>query len=208
MKLSTRQNEILDFIRDRIAQDGLPPTRSEINAHFGFKSPNAAQSHLKALAAKGAIRLDARTARGIVPTADEPVAPPPPGSFAELPLIGRVAAGQPLLALAHQERRVPVDVSLFRPAPHYLLRVQGESMRDAGILDGDLLAVHRTQDARDGQVVVARIEDEVTVKRFQRDGTSIRLRAENPEFSDIVVEDGGQREFVIEGLAVGVVRRL
>lgn len=208
MKLSARQSEILEFIRDRIAQDGLPPTRSEINAHFGFKSPNAAQSHLKALAAKGAIRLDARTARGIVPTADDSDRPPPPDSYAELPLIGRVAAGQPLLALANQERRVPVDVSLFRPVPHYLLRVQGESMRDAGILDGDLLAVHRTQTAREGQIVVARIEDEVTVKRFERDGAQIRLKAENPDFSDIVVTDGDQKEFVIEGLAVGVVRRL
>ncbi|MBY6203336.1 transcriptional repressor LexA [Halomonas denitrificans] len=208
MKLSPRQAEILAFIRDSIDQDGLPPTRSEINAHFGFKSPNAAQSHLKALAAKGAIRLDARTARGIVPTVDDEPAPPNPGSLVELPLIGRVAAGAPLLALAHQERRVPVDVSLFRPAPHYLLRVHGDSMKEIGILDGDLLAVHRTQTARDGQIVVARIDDEVTVKRFQRDGERIRLKAENADYDDIVVADEGQREFVIEGLAVGVVRRL
>ncbi len=208
MKLSPRQAEILAFIRDSIDQDGLPPTRSEINAHFGFKSPNAAQSHLKALAAKGAIRLDARTARGIVPTVDDEPAPLNPGSLAELPLIGRVAAGAPLLALAHQERRVPVDISLFRPAPHYLLRVQGDSMKDAGILNGDLLAVHRTQSARDGQIVVARIDDEVTVKRFHRDGARIRLKAENVAFDDIVVADEGQREFVIEGLAVGVLRRL
>lgn len=208
MKLSPRQAEILAFIRDRIDQDGLPPTRSEINAHFGFKSPNAAQSHLRALAAKGAIRLDARTARGIVPSAEAPVPVPSEGATVDLPLIGRVAAGQPLLALANQERRVPVDVSLFRPTPHYLLRVQGESMRDAGILDGDLLAVHRTQTARDGQIVVARIEDEVTVKRFHRDGNRIRLAAENPAYDDLVVEDGGQREFAIEGLGVGVVRRL
>lgn len=208
MKLSPRQAEILDFIRSRIDQDGLPPTRSEINAHFGFRSPNAAQSHLKALAAKGAIRLDARTARGIVPVIDEAPPPPPPETLAQLPLIGRVAAGQPLLALAHQERRVPVDISLFRPAPHYLLRVQGDSMKDIGILDGDLLAVHRTQTARDGQVVVARIEDEVTVKRFRKDGDCIRLQAENPDYADIVVRDPGQGEFAIEGLAVGVVRRL
>ena len=208
MKLSPRQAEILAFIRDSIDQDGLPPTRSEINAHFGFKSPNAAQSHLKALAAKGAIRLDARTARGIVPTVDDEPAPPNTGSLVELPLIGRVAAGAPLLALAHQERRVPVDISLFRPSPHYLLRVQGDSMKDIGILDGDLLAVHRTQSARDGQIVVARIDDEVTVKRFLRDGERIRLKAENADFDDILVVDEGQREFVIEGLAVGVVRRL
>ncbi len=208
MKLSPRQAEILEFIRDRIEQDGLPPTRSEINAHFGFKSPNAAQSHLRALASKGAIRLDARTARGIVPTADAPAPAPPPGATLELPLIGRVAAGQPLLAVAHQERRVPVDGSLFRPQPHYLLRVQGDSMKDAGILDGDLLAVHRTQTVRDGQIVVARIEDEVTVKRFQRDGARIRLIAENAAYDDLLIEDRGQREFAIEGLGVGVVRRL
>ena len=208
MKLSSRQAEILAFIRDRIDQDGLPPTRSEINAHFGFKSPNAAQSHLRALAAKGAIRLDARTARGIVPTADAPEPPPTEGATVDLPLIGRVAAGQPLLALAHQERRIPVDVSLFRPGPHYLLRVQGDSMKNAGILDGDLLAVHRTPSVREGQIVVARIEDEVTVKRFHRDGNRIRLAAENPAYDDLLVEDGGQREFAIEGLGVGVVRRL
>lgn len=208
MKLSPRQAEILAFIRDRIDQDGLPPTRSEINAHFGFRSPNAAQSHLRALAAKGAIRLDARTARGIVPTGDPMPTPPAEGSTVELPLIGRVAAGQPLLALAHQERRIPVDISLFRPVPHYLLRVQGDSMKCAGILDGDLLAVHRNQTARDGQIVVARIEDEVTVKRFERHGNRIRLIAENPDHDDLWVDDEGQREFAIEGLAVGVVRRL
>jgi repressor LexA len=208
MKLSARQAEILAFIRDRIDQDGLPPTRSEINAHFGFKSPNAAQSHLRALATKGAIRLDARTARGIVPTGDAMPTPPAEGSTVELPLIGRVAAGQPLLALAHQERRVPVDISLFRPSPHYLLRVQGDSMKSAGILDGDLLAVHRSPTARDGQIVVARIDDEVTVKRFERHGQRIRLIAENPDYDDLWVDDEGQREFAIEGLAVGVVRRL
>jgi len=202
MKLSRRQSEILSFVADRIRDDGMPPTRAEINAHFGFASPNAAQSHLRALERKGAIRINPRLARGIVPVAD---VPPDPGS-GSIPLIGRVAAGQPLLAVEHHERSVRIDPSLFRPAPDYLLRVQGESMIDAGIRDGDLLAVHRRKSVEDGQIVVARIDGEVTVKRLRRKSQSIVLEAANPAYRDLTVEPGD--DFAIEGLAVGVVRNL
>lgn len=202
MKLSRRQHEILDYIRGRVEADGLPPTRAEINRHFGFSSPNAAQSHLRALEKKGAIRLNPRLARGIVAlTAGEN-----PAARTGIPLIGRVAAGQPLLAVENQERMVTLDAQLFQPRPHYLLRVTGNSMIEAGIVDGDLLAVHRTPDARSGQIVVARINDEVTVKRLRRENDSIVLEAANPDFDDIHVS--ANDDFALEGLAVGVMRDL
>jgi len=202
MRLSRRQQEILDYIQTRVGSDGLPPTRAEINRHFGFSSPNAAQSHLRALEKKGAIRLNPRLARGIVPlSTGENVA-----GRSGIPVIGRVAAGQPLMAIENQERMVELDSQLFQPRPDYLLRVTGNSMIDAGILDGDLLAVHRTPDAHTGQIVVARINDEVTVKRLRREPHRIVLEAANPEFEDIRVADGD--DFALEGLAVGVMRDL
>ncbi|MBL39142.1 MAG: repressor LexA [Xanthomonadales bacterium] len=206
MKLSRRQGEILDYIQARVASDGLPPTRAEINRHFGFSSPNAAQSHLRALEKKGAIRLNPRLARGIVPLGARENEPARAGMSAGIPLIGRVAAGQPLLAIENRERMVELDSQLFQPRPDYLLRVSGNSMIEAGILDGDLLAVHRTPDARSGQIVVARINDEVTVKRLRRESGRIVLEAANPEFDNIHVAAGD--DFALEGLAVGVMRDL
>lgn len=202
MKLSVRQQQILDYIRERIRADGLPPTRAEITRDFGFASPNAAQCHLKALAAKGAIRLTPGAARGIVPNAGPD---PEPGEF-ELPLIGRVAAGQPILAVAHREGCVKLQPGLFSPVPHFLLRVSGDSMIDAGIHDGDLLAVHHTRQARNGQIVVARNGDDVTVKRLRRQREKIWLEAANPRYSDIPIHPG--EDWSIEGLGVGVIRRL
>lgn len=202
MKLSPRQREILAFIQDRVDEDGLPPTRAEINRHFGFSSPNAAQSHLHALERKGAIRINPRLARGIVPLVTEHGTPAEKG----IPLIGRVAAGRPLLAVENRERMVDLDRLLFQPRPDYLLRVTGDSMIDAGILDGDLLAVHSTAEARSGQIVVARIDDEVTVKRLRRSGNRIVLEAANPKYEHIQVSS--QNDFALEGLAVGVLRDL
>ncbi|QID18069.1 transcriptional repressor LexA [Nitrogeniibacter mangrovi] len=193
-RLTTRQQEILDFIRLTQQEEGRPPTRAEICTAFGFKSPNAAETHLRALAAKGVITVDNGRARGIRLT-----------EAAGLPLIGRVAAGSPLLAQEHVERHHPINPELFSPRADYLLRVRGLSMRDAGILDGDLLAVHRTSEARNGQIVVARIDDDVTVKRYQRHGSVIELIAENPDFEPIRVE-AGVGDFQIEGLAVGLIR--
>jgi repressor LexA len=192
--LTTRQQEILEFIRDTHTHEGRPPTRAEICTAFGFRSPNAAETHLRALAAKGAILMEEGRARGI--------------RLAEslgLPLVGRVAAGSPILATEHIEQHYQVDPSMFSPRAHYLLRVRGMSMRDAGILDGDLLAVHRTPEARAGQIVVARVHDEVTVKRFARKGPIVELLPENPEFSPIVV-DTRREPLEIEGLAVGLIR--
>lgn len=196
--LTKRQSEILDYIRRRLAEEGAPPTRADIQHAFGFASPNAAESHLRALARKGVIALQPGAARGIrLHEAPEQ----------GLPLIGRVAAGAPLLAVEHIERHVAVGPDLFSPEPDYLLRVAGESMRDVGILDGDLLAVRRSNEARNGQIVVARIEDEVTVKRFRRDGQHVQLIAENADFAPIVI-DLAQQPLAIEGLAVGVLRQL
>lgn len=192
--LTARQQEILDFIHDHAAQHGMPPTRAEICAALGFRSPNAAEQHLRALARKGAVELLPGTSRGIQ-------LPAPAG----LPVVGRVAAGSPILAEQHIEQRLPLDPRLFRPRADYLLRVQGLSMRDAGILDGDLLAVHRTGEAQEGQVVVARLEEEVTVKRFSRSGDQVTLLPANPDFDPIRV-DLAQRAFTIEGLAVGLIR--
>lgn len=194
--LTARQQEVFDLIRDHIAQSGMPPTRAEIAQHLGFRSPNAAEEHLKALARKGAIEIVSGASRGIRLLIEEETG---------LPLIGRVAAGEPLLAMQHIESHYQVDPDLFKPHADFLLRVSGMSMKDIGIMDGDLLAVHKTQDARNGQVVVARINDEVTVKRLRRQGNIVELLPENSDFSPIVV-DLRQQELTIEGLAVGVIR--
>jgi len=202
MELTARQREILDFVRSRMRIDGMPPTRAEIVEHFGFASPNAAQCHLRALAAHGAIELRPGTARGIV--LREAHATPPDGDALTVPLIGRVAAGTPLLALVNRDDELHIDAGLFRPRPDYALRVHGESMTGAGIEDGDLLLVHATPQARPGQIVVARIDDEVTVKRYRVRAGNVVLAAENPDHPDIQVTAAS--EFAIEGLAVGTIR--
>lgn len=200
-KLTPRQTEILAFIKRCLEDHGYPPTRAEIAQELGFKSPNAAEEHLKALARKGAIEMTPGASRGIrIPGFD------PAADEDALPIIGRVAAGAPILAQQHVEDACKIDPGFFQPRADFLLRVHGMSMKDIGILDGDLLAVHATGEARNGQVVVARIGDEVTVKRFKRDGSKVWLLAENPEFAPIEV-DLTQQELVIEGLSVGVLRR-
>ncbi|MDE2598493.1 MAG: transcriptional repressor LexA [Rhodocyclaceae bacterium] len=189
--LTPRQREILDFIRNSLDVLGAPPTRAEIANAFGFASANAAEEHLRALAKKGNIVLEPGAARGI--------------RLVEqlgLPLIGSVAAGSPILAVENQRRRVQMDAGLFSPRADYLLQVRGNSMTGVGILDGDLLAVHKTAEARDGQIVVARLGDEVTVKRLSRRDGKVRLLAENPDYPPIVVDD----TLAIEGLAVGLIR--
>ncbi|WP_411293332.1 transcriptional repressor LexA [Thiohalomonas denitrificans] len=194
-ELTPRQAEILQLIRETVEATGSPPTRAEIARILGFRSPNAAEGHLRALAKKGAIELIPGTSRGIRLHGGE-----------GLPLVGRVAAGNPILAEENIENRYRLDPGLFSPRADYLLRVKGMSMKDIGILDGDLLAVHRTGEARDGQIVVARIEDEVTVKRLQRKSRNrVLLLPENPEFEPIEVNPARQ-ELVIEGIGVGVVR--
>ena len=196
--LTKRQQQIYDLIKDKIKDTGMPPTRAEIANFFGFKSANAAEEHLKALAKKGYIEMLAGTSRGIRLVEE----------FLEkegIPLIGRVAAGEPILAQEHIEEHYKVDGDLFHPAADYLLRVNGESMKDIGILDGDLLAVHQTTDVQNGQVVVARVEDEVTVKRYKREGNIVYLHAENEEFSPIKVDLTNQ-EFNIDGIAVVIIR--
>lgn len=203
IKLTPRQAEILAFIKTCIEDNGYPPTRAEIAQKLGFKSPNAAEEHLKALARKGAIEMTPGASRGIRIPGFEPSAQQDEDS---LPIIGRVAAGAPILAQQNIEDLCRVSPHFFSPKADYLLRVRGMSMKDIGILDGDLLAVHRTNDARNGQVVVARIDEEVTVKRFKREGDKVWLLAENPEFAPIEV-DLDQQELVIEGLSVGVIRR-
>ena len=216
-KLTDRQQEILDLIRQTVARTGFPPTRAEIARALGFRSPNAAEDHLKALARKGAIELTAGASRGIRLKAPietgashtEAAASTAAGLVDAvgrllLPLVGRVAAGSPILAAEHVEREVAVDSGLFAQAPDYLLKVRGMSMRDAGILEGDLLAVKRAADARNGQIVVARIGDEVTVKRLQRHQGRIELLPENPDFLPIVVD--ATQEFALEGIAVGLIR--
>lgn len=204
--LTKRQKEILIFISDHITSVGFPPTRNELSKHFGFRSPNAAESHLRALEHKGVIRIEAGRSRGITLTAlSQPNLPPANTLRTPLPLVGRVAAGSPVLAQENIEHEYRVDPSLFSARPHYLLRVEGSSMRDAGILDGDLLAVHRTPEAHNGQIVVARLDDEVTVKRFKRNGHRVSLLPENPDFQPIQV-DLRHQELVIEGLGVGIVR--
>lgn len=197
--LTKRQQQIYDLIKEQISSTGMPPTRAEIAKQFGFRSANAAEEHLKALARKGAIEMIAGSSRGIRLLLEEP------NLNEGLPLIGRVAAGSPILAQEHVEGHYQIDPFLFKPTADFLLRVNGMSMKDVGILDGDLLAVHKTKEARNGQVVVARIGDEVTVKRLQRKGAKVRLLAENPDFSPIDVDLKNQ-DFEIEGLAVGVIR--
>lgn len=192
--LTPRQEEILNLIREWIETTGLPPTRAEIAERFGFSSPNAAEQHLKGLAKKGALDLVPGTSRGIRLRGGGGV-----------PLVGQVAAGSPILAQENIERHVQFDPALFTPRADYLLKVRGMSMKDAGILDGDLLAVHRKPEARAGQIVVARLGDEVTVKRFKNRGHLVQLLPENPDFQPIEV-DLTREELVIEGIAVGVIR--
>ena len=197
LTLTARQQRVLDFILEFTEAEGFPPTRAEICDALGFRSPNAAEDHLRALEKKGAIEMLAGTSRGIRPLLKR--------RGSGLPLIGRVAAGRPILAEENVEQRYRLDPSLFRPRADYLLRVKGMSMLDAGILDGDLLAVHRIRQAENGQVVVARLDDEVTVKRFRRRGNIVRLLPENSQFEPIVV-DLREQELTIEGIAVGVIR--
>ncbi len=207
--LTARQQQILSLIRQHIADTGFPPTRAEIAATLGFRSPNAAEEHLKALARKGVIELTSGASRGIrlklLPDSDGTDLPSAVQIALTLPLVGRVAAGSPILAQEHIEASYAIDPNLFDQRPDYLLKVQGMSMRDAGILDGDLLAVRRAQEARNGQIVVARVGDEVTVKRLRRRGASIELLPENPEYAPIIV-DARSEDFALEGIGVGLLR--
>jgi repressor LexA len=200
LRLTARQQQILDWIRTHIETAGMPPTRAEIAAGLGFSTASSAEDHLQALAKKGAIELRPGTSRGL--RLRELPGVPLQGT---LPLVGRVAAGSPILAAEHIEGRYRVDPTLFSPSADFLLRVHGASMEDAGILDGDLLAVHKTADARSGQVVVARLGDEVTVKRLKRRGRDIVLMPENAAFAPIEV-DLARTPFAIEGIGVGLVR--
>ena len=201
--LTERQNEILRLVRELTEVSGYPPTRAEIAERMGFRSVNAAEQHLRALEKKGAIEISSGASRGIRVLDGRPANKL--GRLLELPVIGRVAAGSPMLAEEHVQGRYQVDPNLFTPRADYLLRVRGMSMRDAGILEGDLIAVHRTQEARTGQIVVARLADEVTVKRYRRRGHAVQLEAENPEFAPIEV-DLRRDALTIEGIAVGVIR--
>ncbi|MEK9720889.1 MAG: transcriptional repressor LexA [Quisquiliibacterium sp.] len=207
--LTTRQQEILSLIRQHIADTGFPPTRAEIAATLGFRSANAAEEHLKALARKGVIELTSGASRGIrlklLPDAPGGNLPSAVQLALSLPLVGRVAAGSPILSQEHIEASYALDPSLFEQRPDYLLKVRGMSMRDAGILDGDLLAVRSTPEARNGQVVVARVGDDVTVKRLHRRGHSIELLPENPDYAPIVI-DARSEDFALEGIAVGLLR--
>ncbi len=201
--LTERQTEILKLIRELVEVSGYPPTRAEIAERMGFKSVNAAEQHLRALEKKGAIDIAEGASRGIRLRDARPAGKG--GRLLELPVVGRVAAGSPILAEEHLQGSYQVDPNLFTPRADYLLRVRGMSMRDAGILEGDLVAVHRTQEARTGQVVVARLGDEVTVKRLRRRGHVVQLLPENPDFEPIEV-DLRRDPLTIEGLAVGVIR--
>ncbi len=215
-KLTARQQQILELIQSAIERSGSPPTRAEIATELGFRSANAAEEHLQALARKGVIELVGGTSRGIRLKSDtlrsinasrnrQFTLPLPSLAQLALPLVGRVAAGSPILAQEHVDQTYHVEASMFARRPDYLLRVHGMSMRDAGILDGDLLAVQRSKEARNGQIVVARIDNEVTVKRFRRNRGVIELIPENPDFKTLVVspESG---DFELEGLAVGLIR--
>ena len=196
--LTPRQKEILEVIQDFMDETGMPPTRAEIARQLGFKSANAAEEHLRALQKKGVLELMPGASRGIRLK----------DSLREqmgLPLIGRVAAGSPILAEEHIETHYRMDPAFFDPKPHYLLRVYGMSMKDVGILDGDLVAVHRTPEVRSRQIVVARIDDEVTVKRYSQKGSVVKLLPENEDFEPILVDLKGQT-MVIEGVVVGVIR--
>ena len=215
-KLTDRQQQILDLVQSAIERTGAPPTRAEIATELGFKSANAAEEHLQALARKGVIELVGGTSRGIRLRSEalralnqmrgKQYSLPLPGiAQLSLPLVGRVAAGSPILAQEHIDQTYMVEASMFPRRPDYLLKVRGMSMRDAGIMDGDLLAVQRAHDAKNGQIVVARLGDDVTVKRFRRNRNTIELLPENPDFEPIVVASG-ETDFVIEGLAVGLIR--
>jgi repressor LexA len=201
--LTDRQSEILKLIRELTEISGYPPTRAEIAERMGFRSVNAAEQHLRALEKKGAIDIASGSSRGIKVRDAKPSSRM--GRLLELPVVGRVAAGSPILAEEHLQGTYQMDPNLFTPRADYLLRVRGMSMRDAGILEGDLLAVHRTGDARNGQIVIARLADEVTVKRLRRRGHSVQLLAENPDFEPIEV-DLRRDSMTIEGVAVGVIR--
>ena len=192
--LTSRQQEILQFIRHKIEATGLPPTRVEIAQEFGFRSPNAAEEHLKVLSRKGVLELFPGASRGIRLM-----------NGGGLPVVGRVAAGNPILAQEYIEAHYQIDSSLFAPRADYLLKVSGMSMKNAGILDGDLLVVHRSNEARKGQIVVARLDDEVTVQRFNKRGHVVELLPENSDFDPIVV-DLRRQELIIEGIGVGVIR--
>lgn len=197
--LTPRQSQVLELIRQALEETGMPPTRAEIAEALGFRSPNAAEEHLRALHRKGVIELVPGTSRGIrlKDYLREQMG---------LPLVGRVAAGQPILAQEHIEAHYQIDPDLFHPKPHYLLKVHGMSMKDVGILDGDLVAVHRTPEVRNRQIVVARLEDEVTVKRYRQEGSVVWLMPENVDFEPIRV-DLKEAPVVIEGVVVGVVRQ-
>jgi len=205
----------LDLIQSAIARTGAPPTRAEIASEMGFKSANAAEEHLQALARKGVIDLVSGTSRGIRLKSEvlrwlnesrikQLTLPLPSLAQLALPLVGRVAAGSPILAQEHVDQTYHVESNLFQRKPDYLLKVRGMSMRDAGIMDGDLIAVQVTKEAKNGQIVVARLGDEVTVKRFRRNRNQIELHPENPDYQTIIVEPGDP--FEIEGLAVGLIR--
>ncbi|MCD6042683.1 MAG: repressor LexA [Burkholderiales bacterium] len=201
--LTDRQSEILRLIRELTEVSGYPPTRAEIAERMGFRSVNAAEQHLRALEKKGAIEISSGASRGI--RVRDGRGAGRAGRLLELPVVGRVAAGSPILAEEHLQGHYQVDPNLFTPRADYLLRVRGMSMRDAGILEGDLLAVHRTQEARTGQIVIARLANEVTVKRYRRRGHAVQLEAENPDFAPIEV-DLRRDELSIEGIAVGIIR--
>ena len=216
-KLTDRQQQILDLVQSAIARTGAPPTRAEIAAELGFRSPNAAEEHLQALARKGVIELVGGTSRGIRlrPEVLKKLnqmrgkqfnLPLPSLAQLTLPLVGRVAAGSPILAQEHIDQSYVVEASMFARKPDYLLRVRGMSMRDAGIMDGDLLAVQKAKDAKNGQIVVARLGDDVTVKRFRRVRNHIELLPDNPDFKPIIVKPSDGETFEIEGLAVGLIR--
>jgi repressor LexA len=215
-KLTDRQQQILDLVQSAIERTGAPPTRAEIATELGFKSANAAEDHLQALARKGVIELVGGTSRGIRLKSDtlrrlneargkQFSLPLPSLAQLSLPLVGRVAAGSPMLALEHIDQTYLLEASMFPRRPDYLLKVRGMSMRDAGIMDGDLLAVQKAKDAKNGQIVVARVGDEVTVKRFRKTRTTIELIPENPDFQTLVVPFGDV-DFELEGLAVGLIR--
>ncbi len=215
-KLTDRQQQILELVQSAIERTGAPPTRAEIAAELGFRSPNAAEEHLQALARKGVIELVGGTSRGIRLRADTLRAlnharsmqfslPLVGVAQLSLPLVGRVAAGSPILAQEHIDQTYIVEASMFARKPDYLLKVRGMSMRDAGIMDGDLLAVQKSKEAKNGQIVVARLGDEVTVKRFKRTRSGIELIPENPDFQTIVVNPD-ETQFELEGLAVGLIR--
>jgi repressor LexA len=215
-KLTARQQQILDLVQSAIERTGAPPTRAEIAAELGFRSANAAEEHLQALARKGVIELVGGTSRGIRLRSETLRAlnqargkqfslPLPHIAQLTLPLVGRVAAGSPILAQEHIDQSYLMEASMFPRRPDYLLRVRGMSMRDAGIMDGDLLAVQKSHDAKNGQIVVARLGDDVTVKRLRRTKAGIELIPENPDFETILVSSGDE-SFALEGIAVGLIR--